>query len=177
MSSTKHFIYLGLLTSIALVIYTVEAQIPTPFPVPGMKLGFANMISLATLILDGPLSALLVLILRIILGSLFTGQIVSLSFSLCGGLLSLGIMCLLYILFKSQISLWIISLCGGICHNLGQLLVAFFIVRQTSIFYYFLPLFMAGLFTGAFNGLCVQYFTHHLKALDQGHCFFHQKRR
>lgn len=177
MSSTKRFIYLSLLTCIALVIYTIEAQIPIPFPIPGLKLGFANMISLAVLLLDGPLSAFIVLILRILLASFFTGQFVSLSFSLCGGLISLAIMCFLYHFFKSQISVWIISLCGGIGHNLGQLFIAFLIVRQTSIFYYFLPLFIAGLLTGAFNGLCVQYFTHHLNQLGSQTFSFHEKRR
>lgn len=169
MSSVKHIIYLGLLCSLALIIYVVEAQIPIPFPIPGMKLGLANTITLATLILDGPFSALLVLITRVLLGSLLTGQMISLCFSLSGGLLSLGIMCLLYLLLKDRISLWVISLCGGVFHNIGQLIAAFLIVKQTAIFYYFLPLFITGILTGAFNGLCTHYFANRLRKIGYFH--------
>ena len=71
MNKTKRMVFLSFLVSIALVIYVIEAQIPVLFP--GIKLGLANIVSLTALLLLGPKEALLIMLLRTILGSIFGG--------------------------------------------------------------------------------------------------------
>ena len=76
--SVKHLVMLALFTTMALTIFVVEAQIPVPVPIPGVKLGLANVITLIVLVVYRPRDAFAVLVLRILLGSMFTGTPVSL---------------------------------------------------------------------------------------------------
>lgn len=79
----------ALLTAIALTIFVLEAQIPIPFPVPGMKLGLSNIITLFALFSFGWKDALAIVVIRILLGNLASGQVMALLYSLGGGLLEL----------------------------------------------------------------------------------------
>jgi len=85
----------ALLTAIALAIFVLEAQIPIPFPVPGMKLGLSNIITLFALFSFGWKDALAIVVIRILLGNLASGQVMALLYSLGGGLLSFAGMALL----------------------------------------------------------------------------------
>ena len=53
MPKTKKLALMALLTAIALTIFVVENQLPAPVPVPGVKLGLANIITLVTMLLLG----------------------------------------------------------------------------------------------------------------------------
>lgn len=163
MSKTKRLVLLSLLASIAIVVYVIEAQIPPLIPVPGVKPGLSNMVSLATLYIFGPMECLSVLFLRIVLGSLLTGSFSSLFFSLAGGLFSNIGMIILYVLFKKHISIWIISIVGSILHNIGQLFVAALIIQNLKIYYYFPILLVSGLVTGFFVGLGAYFIEKHFK--------------
>lgn len=88
--SAKHLVTLAMFTTMSLVIFVLEAQIPVPIPIPGMKLGLANIITLFVLQKYRVRDALAVLMMRILLGSLFTGTLVSCFYSLSGGLLCLA---------------------------------------------------------------------------------------
>lgn len=174
MSSTKRLVYLSLLICLSLVIYVVELGLPFPLPISGAKLGLANMISLAVLILDGPGAAFTVLILRILLGQFLTGQIVSFSFSLCGGLISLLGMTFLHQCLKERVSLWLLSMVGGILHNIGQFCVALWLMRRMALLYYLPFLLALGLICGLINGLGAQFVILHLqklKAKQASHSF------
>lgn len=111
--SVKHLVTLAMFTTMALVIFVVEAQIPVPVPIPGIKLGLANIITLFVLQKYRVRDALAVLVLRIFLGSLFTGTLVSCLYSLSGGLLCLVGMALLCRLLRNRY-LWFVSVCGAI---------------------------------------------------------------
>ena len=65
---TRKMVLLGLLTAIALTIFMLEAQIPAPVPIPGVKLGLANIVTVFTVFLLGPGEGCLVLAARIFLG-------------------------------------------------------------------------------------------------------------
>lgn len=160
MNKTKRMVFLSLLVSIALVIYIVESQIPVLFP--GIKLGLANMVSLAALILLGWKDAILIMLLRTLLGSIFGGSMSAFMFSLAGGILSNVVMIILYKYFKNSMSLWTISICGAIFHNIGQLLVASFVVQDLRIYIYLPVLLVSAVITGYFIGLCVKFLTTHL---------------
>lgn len=167
MSRLQKQIYLALLTAMALIIYSVELQIPSFVAIPGVKLGLANLVSLCILLIYGPLEAFTVLLLRIVLGSMLTGQVSAIIFSLCGGLLSLLCMIILLKCFRSQISIWTVSIAGGVCHNIGQLLAASLIVENVKIFSYLPVLIISGTLTGYFIGLCAQFISEHLKKINK----------
>ena len=120
---TRRLTRLALLTAIALTIFMVEAQIPVPIPIPGVKLGLANIVTVYAVFVLGPWDALSILVVRVFLGAVFSGQMMTLFYSLGGGLLCWVVLVLLRRLFtKNQI--WLCSPVSAIFHNLGQLLVA-----------------------------------------------------
>ena len=91
--NTRRMVLMGVLTAIGLTIFMLEAQIPPLTAIPGIKLGLANIVTLFALAVLGPKDALIILIMRVILGSVFSGQIMTLAYSMTGGVLCL---CLLY---------------------------------------------------------------------------------
>lgn len=151
MTKTKRMVLLSMLVAIALVIYLIEAQIPVLFP--GIKLGLANSISLVALILLGWREAFLIMILRTLLGSIFGGGMPAFIFSLAGGILSNIVMVLLYKYLKKYISVPTISVCGAVFHNIGQLLVAGFIINDLRIYVYLPFLLIAAIVAGYFIGI------------------------
>jgi len=163
MNKIKKMVFLSFLVSIALLIYIIEAQIPPFFP--GIKLGLANIISLAALIMFGWKEALLIMFLRTILGSIFGGSMSAFMFSLAGGLLSNIIMIILYKSFKKSMSLWTISICGAIFHNIGQLFVASFVVQDFRVYIYLPILLISAVVTGYFIGLCTNFLSAHLNKI------------
>ncbi|MCD7948261.1 MAG: Gx transporter family protein [Oscillospiraceae bacterium] len=147
---TKRLAALAMLSGIALIIFTIEAQIPTPLP--GVKLGLANIITLFTLYRCGRREALAVLIVRVLLGALVTGRLMTLGYSLAGGLLCLAVCSLLRPVLKRNV--WACSMVGAVFHNIGQLLCACVITKSMAVFAYFPILLVVGLATGLFTGLC-----------------------
>ncbi|MDR3278077.1 MAG: Gx transporter family protein [Oscillospiraceae bacterium] len=145
---------LAMLSGIALIIFTIEARLPANIvPIPGVKLGLANIVTLFTLYRCGRREAFSVLIVRVLLGAIVTGHMLTLAYSLSGGLLCLAVCALARPVFKRNI--WICSMVGAVFHNIGQLLAARVILKSAAVFAYFPPLLIAGLATGLFTGLCV----------------------
>lgn len=164
MNKTKKMIFLSFLVSLALVIYIVEAQIPVLFP--GIKLGLSNIVSLAALVLLDWKEAILIMLLRTLLGSIFGGTMASFMFSIAGGILSNIVMIILYKYFKHSLSLWTISICGAIFHNIGQLLVASFVIQDLRIYIYLPILLISAVLTGYFIGLCSKFLISHLSKIS-----------
>jgi heptaprenyl diphosphate synthase len=161
----KELSKIALLTAVALIIFVVEAQIPVPVPVPGVKLGLSNVVTLFAIYTIGRKKAMIVLILRIVLGSLITGQVAAMAFSLAGGLVCYIVMCVVY-QFVSERQIWVVSVFGAIGHNLGQIVVAALVVGTASVVFYLPILIVSGIITGLFTGLCAQYLYKHLKKLN-----------
>lgn len=157
MNRTKKMVVLGLLVSQALILHIVERMIPVPVPVPGIKLGLANAISLVTIVIFGTKEALVVVVLRTFLGSVFGGGISSFLYSLIGGIISALAMAILYKRFSNLFSLPVISVVGAVFHNIGQILVASLIVQNAKLFYYLPVLLVSAVITGLFIGFAVQY--------------------
>ena len=157
MSKTKKMVLLGILVSQALILNLVERMIPVPVPVPGIKLGLANAISLIAIILFGPKEALIVVGMRTFLGSVFGGGISSFIYSFIGGTVSTMAMAIMYRKFRTLFSLPAISVIGAVFHNTGQILVASLIVENAKLFYYSPALLISAVITGLFIGFAVQY--------------------
>ena len=164
---TKRLTRLALLSAVALGLYVLEAQLPNPIPVAGVKLGLSNIVSIYTLFAYGPWAVLGVLLTRVLLGSLFAGQLISLAYSLAGGLLSLAAMLVLrQVLTLRQI--WVASVLGGIFHNIGQILIAMLLTATPRLIYYLPVLIAAGMLAGLFTGLCAQVLLQHMQKLPPG---------
>ena len=112
----KHMTFLAMYTTIALTIFVVEAMLPPLAPIPGIKLGLANVVTLWLLYYATWKDALCVLLMRILIASMVTGQMVSFSYSLCGGLFCFVAMALLFrLLGKKHIPF--ISVIGALFHG------------------------------------------------------------
>ena len=151
----KKLVTLALLTGISLILFVLEAQIPAPVPVPGVKLGLGNIIVLCVLFGYGRREALAVLLTKVLLSALLTGSLGALAYSLTGGLLSLGVMCLLRGLLREN-QLWVGSVIGAMAHNLGQILAAMVISQTPGLIAYLPILLLSGMLTGLFTGLAAQ---------------------
>ncbi|MCR5485576.1 MAG: Gx transporter family protein [Clostridiales bacterium] len=152
----------ALLTALSLIIFILEAQIPSPVPVPGIKLGLANIITLVAVSLIGKRDAGIILLLRIILGSVFAGTPVSFIYSMAGGICCYLVICLFY-RFLNGNRLWALSVFGAAAHNLGQLVVASFIMGSTAVFWYIPALLLSAIITGTFTGLCACFTINRIK--------------
>lgn len=152
---------LALFTTLALIIFTIENAIPTLIPIPGIKLGLANIITLVVLHNYSPKDTLLVLLMRILLASFFFGQAISLLYSLAGGLLCFAAMLLIHRLLQGHY-LFLISIVGAIFHNLGQLAVAYLITEVPGVLVYLPFLLLSAILTGLFTGLCAQFTQRYL---------------
>ncbi len=156
-SKIRRLVLLALLTAVSLTMFLIEAQFPLPIAIPGIKLGLANLVTLFLIVKFSPKDAVAVLGMRILLGNLFTGQIVSLSYSLAGGLLSLTVMVICNHLLHGK-SIWFTSVMGGIFHNVGQMAVALCYLGTGGVLYYIPFLLVSGILMGFLIGMATQLF-------------------
>ena len=155
-NTTNRITRLALLTAIALTIFMVEAQIPSPVPLPGVKLGLANIVTVWVMFTYGPKDAGMVLFARIFLGAVFSGQMSTILYSGGGGLLAWLILILMRkIVGKDQI--WLASPVSALFHNLGQLMVASAVMKTWAVMAYLPYLVLSGVISGFFTGWCAQF--------------------
>lgn len=153
-SAARRMTRLALLTAIALTIFIAEAQLPC-LPIPGAKLGLANIVTIYAMFVLGPVDALLILCARVFLGAVFSGQMMTLMYSLGGGLMCWAAMLALRrILTKDQI--WLCSPIAAVFHNLGQLLVAAGVANSWMVVAFLPYLLLAGIAAGLITGLTAQ---------------------
>lgn len=162
----KRLTAMALLTAVALIMFTVEAQIPPPVPIPGVKLGLANIITVYAMFMLGPKDTLLILLARVVLGSMFSSAAITLIYSLSGGLLCYLAMLLLRKLLTLR-QIWVCGVIGAIFHNVGQTLAAICIYQSLSVAVYFPLLVISGVVTGLFTGLCAQFLVQRLRGQNR----------
>lgn len=152
MSKTKKLCLMAVLSAIALTIFVIENQLPPPVPIPGVKYGLANIITLTTMAILGRREAGAVLLVRIILGAMFAASPSTLIYSIAGGTFAYLVMCVLTLFFGEK-ELWIVSALSGIAHNAGQLLCCALIVKTPGVMAYAPILAVSGIITGVFTGV------------------------
>ncbi|MGL5244749.1 MAG: Gx transporter family protein [Sarcina sp.] len=166
MNKVSKLVYISLLVAQALVLYIFESIIPVPFITPGAKLGLANIvIVIALYTLNNHGEAFLVLFLRLLLATIFGGNISSFLFSLFGGVFSFIAMVLVKTIGKERVSIIGVSATGAVFHNIGQLLIACFLVKNIGVMLYLPILSIAGIGTGIFVGITANYCVAHLRKL------------
>ena len=139
--------------ALALALSYMESFFPLALivPLPGVKLGLANIVTLYALYAIGFPSALAILLVRCTLGALFAGNASALLFSLLGGLSALFVMALLS--KSKKLSIFGVSIAGAAAHNCGQVCAALITLGSTAPLYYLPFLLLVSLFTGALSGL------------------------
>ena len=152
----RKLVLLALLTAIALTIFLVEAQLPPLLPVPGMKLGLANIVTVFTVFLLGPREGILVLAARIFLGAVFAGNFSTILYSAAGGALAIGVTIALRPLLREN-QLWVAGCAGAVAHSLGQMAVAVWVSGTPGLLVYLPILIAVSIVTGLFTGLCAQF--------------------
>lgn len=159
--TVKKMTELSLLTAVALILYVVESWLPAPVPIPGVKLGLANIITVVSVYRFKPGEVTALVVVRLFLGSFFAGSMSALLFSGAGALL-----CLIGMLFlKRVLSERYIPLCsvlGAILHNIGQILVAIRVMGDVRVLVYLPILLVTGCIAGLFTGLCAKAVSHRI---------------
>ena len=179
-TGVKKLVLMAILASLALIIFIVEAQIPLPVPIPGIKLGLANAVTLFALFFgcrgdggcqgDGGLTTLrklsnprplgnldvfAILLCRILLGAVFTGRFAAFAYSLAGGLLAFAAQVIMK-RFVSYKQIWVCGAIGAVFHNIGQIIAAVLITGTPAIIAYLPVLIIAGIITGTITGFIAQ---------------------
>lgn len=148
-AKTRHLAFSAMFAALALIFSYVEALIPIPIPVPGVKLGIANLVIIIALYRMGFKYAFSINCVRIVIAGLLFSGVFGMIYSFAGGILSL---CVMYLLKRTKLfSMVGVSMAGGVMHNLGQLIAACLIVSTSSLMSYFSVL----LFTGLIGGILV----------------------
>ncbi len=153
METSKRVGYVGLLVAVGLVLSILESFLPPLLPLPGARLGLANLATVIALFFLGPREALEVTIFRCLLGSLLRGSFIGLALSLSGGVVAWSVMSLLYLLYRVPFSMMGISIAGAVAHNSAQLGMAMLLIRFTGIYHYLPYLLIAALPTGFLVGI------------------------
>lgn len=159
---TRKLTFMSMLLVLAIIIFTVESQLPPIAPIPGIKLGLANVINLMALYMLGRRESFIILVLRIVLSSIFAGNFTGFMYSISG-----GIMCFLFMsvmsLFIKENRMWVVSVFGAIGHNIGQIVIACFIMGTFQIIWYLPILMISGIITGTFTGIAAQTALKHMR--------------
>ena len=141
---TRKIAMCGVLTTLAMIFSYIESIIPIPIPVPGIKLGVANIAIVSVLYIVGAKEAFVVDVLRITLTALLFGNLNSFLFSIV----------VMIILKKMR---WLseigVSVAGGVTHNIGQIVAAIWIMGSSAIALYLPVLLISGVITGIVIGI------------------------
>ena len=153
---TRKMTLLACLSAIALTIFMVEAQIPALVPIPGIKLGLANIVTVFAVFALGPGEAASVLFVRIFLGAVFAGNFSTIFYSAAGGACAIGITILMRKILKTD-QLWVAGCIGAIAHSVGQMAMAIALTGTPGLAVYLPVMIAVSILTGTFTGLCAQF--------------------
>jgi heptaprenyl diphosphate synthase len=160
---------IALLSAFALAVHGLEGLIPTP--IPWLRLGFANIITIITLVLYGLYPAIMVTLIRVVLGSLLSGTFLGPAFllSLGGGIASTLSMGAVFLFMPRVFSTVGLSIIGAMFHNSAQLIIAyFFFIPRIEAIILIAPLIMFfGTLTGTLNGFVSEMLIKNLQNSDQ----------
>ena len=149
--NTRRLAFGAMFTALALIFSYVEFLVPLPVPVPGIKLGLANLVIIIAIYRMSFKYAFTINCVRIVASGLLFSGVFGMLYSFAGGILSLVVM---YVLYRTgRFSMVGISMAGGVMHNLGQLLTACLIVSSVSLMSYFAVLLFSGLISGILIGI------------------------
>ncbi len=153
-SSAKKTALLGALLALSLALAVVESMLGAliPLPIPGVKLGLANIVSMFLLCYFSLPATLVVAVLRTLLASLFSGGLSMFLFSAPGAILSTLVMYAALRWIK-PLSIVGVSMLGAVTHNVAQVCVAVLTTGEVRLFFYAFILVTVGAVSGAITGV------------------------
>ncbi len=164
----KNLAIRGMLVALAFIFSYLESLFPVLIPVPGIKLGLANLVILVSIYLLGERTGFFVSLIRILLSGLSFSGLFSMVYSLAGGLLSFFGM--VFLKRRKWGSLYGVSMAGGALHNVGQIAVAALVLRSRYIFSYLGILLPVGVLTGFLIGVAASRILRSLKGRQELFC-------
>lgn len=151
--NTRKLAELSMLTAAALIVFIVELRFPDILPVPGVKLGLANIFTVYAVYRFKAKEVFLMVITRVTLGAVFSSNFSALLYSFSGAMMCLAGMLLVRRIIPVKY-IWLCSIIGAILHNTGQILVAMLVMRSLAVLPFYPILLTAGCIAGAFTGIC-----------------------
>lgn len=152
--SAKRIATLAVLTAMGLIMFMVESLFP-PLILPGAKMGLSNIFSLLTLFLLGPVDAFVLVLIRTTLGSVFTGNMSTLMYSMSAGIVSVIVSALLVEFAYPKVSIIAVSVVAAVMHNITQNVVFCLISNTPEMFGYMPWLALLGVLAGVIVGFAV----------------------
>ena len=163
---TRKVVHMGMLIALAMILSFIESQIPAFVVIPGMKIGLANIAIVFALYTLGFRNALAVSLIRVGLSALLFGSVVSALYSLAGAIISLAGMALLK---KTRLfGVLGISVSGAVLHNLGQIAVAWLILKTEALVYYLPFLLFSAVAGGIVIGIISAVLIRRIKGEEHG---------
>ena len=154
----------GLLTSLMLVFGFIERQFPLPVPVPGIKLGLANSVLLYALYMLGIRQTIVLMLLKSLMSWLIYMNLSAMLYSFAGGVLSVAAMIL--VSRMKGVSPIGVSALGAVFFNIGQILMAAWVLGTPQLIVTYLPVLMvSGVLTGILTGVIAKLVMKHLHAM------------
>ena len=157
----KKIPYYGLFAALAILMGYVEMMFPMPIPIPGVKLGLANVVVIIMMYFMDVKGAFFISLIRVFLSGLLFAGFAGLLYSLSGAMLSFAVMALLK--KTGKFSIIGVSLAGGVFHNVGQVAVAAMVVENVKMAYYLPFLLVSGVVTGIVIGIVAKKALGYLK--------------
>jgi heptaprenyl diphosphate synthase len=151
--------HIARMAALALGLSMLEAAIPSPLP--GVKPGLANIVTLIVLTRYGWRMAAWVSLLRVLAGSLLMGSFLTPGFflSLSGALCSIAMLAVSQFLPTRWFGPVTHSIFGAFAHIAGQLLLVYFWLIPHTGLAYLIPIFAtAALLFGTVNGLIAAHY-------------------
>lgn len=167
-ASTKMLAVIAILVAQASVLHFIESLFPNPVPIPGVKLGLANIITLIALVVFDFKTSMEIAIMRTILGSLLAGTLFGMGFFMSfAGAVTATVVMALVLKFSDLLGMVGISVLGAAAHNIGQLIMATFVLHFPGIFLYLPVMLIFSVPTGVLTGLLVNELVKYIKATDR----------
>ena len=160
---TKKIAYTGLLIALAFVFSYIESLLPINLGVPGVKLGLANLAIIVCLYTLGEKEAFFLSMIRVVLVGFTFANMAMMMYSLAGGILSFLAMWLAK--KTTKLSMTGVSVLGGVFHNVGQILLAMWVLETESLIYYLPVLMISGIVAGVIIGILGALITKRLKKI------------
>ena len=162
----KRLALMGLLFALAMAFSFLESLLPAlPMLPPGIRLGLSNIVTMYALFVLGPVSGYTIAVLKALFVLLTRGAVAA-AMSAAGGIFSVTVMLLLSLLPGIKKQYLLLSVFGGAAHNIGQLVMARFIINNQYVWYYFPVLLAAGLLMGAITGMALRVVLPYLNRLN-----------
>ena len=168
MTKARRIALCGVLTALALALSLAERMIPIQLliPIPGVKLGLANVVTMFALLFLKPRDAYAILLCRVCLAAIFAGSVTSFLFSLLGGMLALTTTWVLLRWKDRTFTMFGISAAAAAMHDIGQIMAAILVMGTTDVVAYLPLLLVSAIPMVMLTGAMIQVLSAHLKAIQ-----------